>query len=129
MTRPDVPNSSPDWQQTTLWKLIENDTSSLGADVRRTLNECMPGIQLILSKGGTAATDFTLHDDGHASRVAERMCQIISSDVLDKLTVYELAFLLLSAYLHDIGMTPELKKVRTHYSYLLTGDSSAPRFP
>ena len=27
----------------------------------------------------------------------------------------------MSAYLHDIGMTPEFKKVDAHYRYLLTG--------
>ena len=33
---------------------------------------------------------------------------------------YELAFLLLSAYLHDIGMTPEYKKVNYHFVCLNT---------
>ena len=34
---------------------------------------------------------------------------------------YELALLLLSAYLHDIGMTPERGKVLSHYRLLLDG--------
>jgi hypothetical protein len=102
--------------------MIQGDRSPLASDVSTTLNGCMPPIQLVLDKGGTAATDFTLHDGGHAFRVAERMCKIIPTDVLEKLTIYELAFLLLSAYLHDIGMTPELRKVTAHYYYLLTGE-------
>jgi hypothetical protein len=34
----------------------------------------------------------------------------------------QVALLLFSAYLHDIGMTPERKKVTLHHNYLLTGD-------
>jgi Histidine kinase-, DNA gyrase B-, and HSP90-like ATPase len=122
MTGPTSSNLQSNWKETTLWKLIQENQSSLASSVSRTLNECMPNIQTILEKGGTAATDFTLHDGGHAFRVAERMCQITPDDVLKGLSVYELAFLLLSAYLHDIGMTPELRKVTTHYNFLLTGE-------
>jgi len=82
----------------------------------------MPQIEKILAVGGTAPLDFTLHDAGHSFRVAERMSQIIPSDVLPELSVYELALLLLSAYLHDIGMTPERRAVEAVYQFLLTGD-------
>ena len=102
--------------------MIQGDSSPLASDVTTTLKSCMPEIQLILDKGGTASTDFTLHDGGHAFRVAQRMCEIIPAEVLDQLSIYELAFLLLSAYLHDIGMTPELRKVTDHYNFLLTGE-------
>lgn len=122
MTRSTSLNLESNWKETTLWKMIQGDQSPLASSVSTTLNGCMPGIQLILDKGGTAATDFTLHDGGHAFRVAERMCQIIPGEVLEKLSIYELAFLLLSAYLHDIGMTPELRKVTAHYNFLLTGE-------
>ena len=50
------------------------------------------------------------------------MAEIIPDDVLPQLSTYELALLLLSAYLHDIGMTPEQRKVQTLYTYLLTND-------
>lgn len=122
MTGSDSLNRESSWERTTLWKMIQEDRSPLASNVSTTLNSCMPYIQLILNKGGTAATDFTLHDGGHAFRVAERMCQIILPEVLKALTVYELAFLLLSAYLHDIGMTPELKRVTAHYNFLLTSE-------
>lgn len=65
--------------------------------------------------------DFTLHDAEHSFRVAQRMTELIPPDVLPKLQAYELSLLLLSAYLHDIGMTPERKKVSGHYEYLLLG--------
>lgn len=90
--------------------------------MRTTLNECMPQIQKVLAQGQTSPSDFTLHDSGHAFRVARRMAEIVPPDVIPKLSTYDSALLLLSAYLHDIGMTPEQRKVTLHYQYLLTGD-------
>ncbi len=125
MTVSDSPKAVGDWRGTALWKLLGEDASPLARDVRHTLERCMPDIQTILSKGGTAATDFTLHDDGHAFRVAERMHEIIAPETLQGLSIYELAFLLLSAYLHDIGMTPQLRKVTSHFNFLLSGESDS----
>lgn len=82
----------------------------------------MPRIQSILSQGGTSSNDFTLHDIGHAFRVAKRMSEIVPPDVFEALSEYELGLMILSAYLHDIGMTPERRNVSLHYQYLLTGD-------
>ncbi|KKM67944.1 hypothetical protein LCGC14_1466020, partial [marine sediment metagenome] len=83
--------------------------------------ECMPSVQTVLAQAGTALTDFTLHDSGHAFRVAERMIEIIPAKVLPRMSAFELSLLLLSAYCHDIGMSPERRKVTSHYEYLLTG--------
>ena len=80
----------------------------------------MPEIQAVLNSGGTSPKDFTLHDAGHSFRVAERI-QSITRDVTEGLGVFELCLLLLSAYLHDIGMTPKFKKVDSLYAFLLTG--------
>jgi len=82
----------------------------------------LPDIETVLRAGGTSALDFTLHDSEHAYRVARRMAQLMPADVRCNLTAYELAFLLLSAYLHDVGMTPEQKRVTSHYRFLMTGN-------
>ncbi len=79
----------------------------------------MPKIQTVLSSGGTSPKDFTLHDAGHSFRVAQRM-ERVASDAMGALSPFELSLLLLSAYLHDIGMTPEVKKVDAHFNHLLT---------
>jgi hypothetical protein len=50
------------------------------------------------------------------------MYEIIPTTTLQILSIYELAILLLSAYCHDIGMTPEYKKVKKHYDCLLFGN-------
>jgi hypothetical protein len=79
----------------------------------------------LLRSAGTSPTDFTLHDEGHAFRVAERMAEIIPVDSWDRMSLYELLLLLLSAYLHDIGMVPELSRLQAVHDYILTGDSSS----
>lgn len=78
--------------------------------------------QTILAKSGTQPPDFTLHDENHAFRVAQRMAELLPSGLLPQLSNYELLMLLLAAYLHDIGMAPGRGRVRAHYTYLLTGN-------
>jgi hypothetical protein len=78
----------------------------------------------ILVSGGTSPTDFTLHDAEHAFRVAERMVDITPPDVFETLSLYELALLLQSAYLHDIGMTPQQSNEQAVHAFLATGDPS-----
>jgi hypothetical protein len=90
------------------------------ASTRQLLNAVMPEIEMALAKGGTAPVDFTLHDEDHAFRVAERMGELLPDEVSSKLTDFELTLLLLSAYLHDIGMTPTRDVVRRHHQYILT---------
>ncbi|HKW98327.1 MAG TPA: hypothetical protein VJN43_11390 [Bryobacteraceae bacterium] len=80
----------------------------------------MPEIERVLTQGGSSPKDFTLHDACHGFRVTEWMTQIIPGDVLKKLSANELALLLLSAYLHDIGMTPQWGKVSAHKEYLIS---------
>ncbi|WP_295396625.1 hypothetical protein [uncultured Thiodictyon sp.] len=116
-----------DWKQTAIYAEVDSGAQAGRpgfAEAKHLLDSCMNRIQAVLQQGGTAATDFTLHDAQHGYHVAERMVEIVPEDVLSRLTAFELALLLLSAYLHDIGMTPEQHRVRGHYRYLLTGEPS-----
>jgi hypothetical protein len=113
-----------DWKSTLLWAYLGQSKSVEAGAVRTTLETHMPDIQYVLAQGGTAPPDFTLHDAGHGFRVAQRMAEIVPEEVLSGLTAYELALLLMSAYLHDVGMTPARRKVTAHYKYLLTGERS-----
>jgi hypothetical protein len=108
------------WTDTQIWEELEKKQGEKEGAVQTFLNGFLPTIEKILTSGGTSPNDFTLHDAGHAFRVAKRMGDIVG-DLLSKLSVYDLALLLLSAYLHDIGMIPEEGKVNNHYKYLLTG--------
>jgi hypothetical protein len=110
-----------DWNECALWQILSNRDDVHARECYTTLARVMPKIQSVLKSGGTSPKDFTLHDEGHSFRVAQRMREI-AGDVTDVLSSFELALLLLSAYLHDIGMTPEFKKVEAHYQYLLTGE-------
>ena len=110
------------WERTELWKLILQRRTQEGRAIRLLLEKWLPQIEKILLYGGTAPLDFTLHDSAHAQRVAVRMTQLIPSDVVSGLSTYELALLLLAAYLHDIGMTPEQRKVFNHFQFLVAGN-------
>jgi len=116
-------DSNSEWQKCALWKTLASIDHPEARAVAKVVEGWMPAIELILAKGGTSAPDFTLHDPDHSRRVAEKMAEIIPIDVVGKLSAYYLALLLLSAYLHDVGMTPERRKVSSHYQYLLTGDA------
>ncbi len=109
------------WDGTLLWEVLSAGRTADENAARAALEAWMPGIEAVLKQGATSPADFTLHDAEHSFRVAQRMGEIIPSDVLPRLSGYELALLLLSAYLHDIGMTPERNRVRSHRDYLLSG--------
>jgi hypothetical protein len=118
------------WEESRLWAELEKKKGKGKAKapeaeaVCHTLQGVMPTIQQVLAQAGTSPTDFTLHDAGHGFRVAERMVELIGPKLLPKLSGYELGMLLLSAYLHDIGMTPQRGKVRGHLEHLLGAESS-----
>ncbi len=111
-----------DWQESPLWHLLERCEVDEAEEVRTLLKAMMPDIQAVLYAAQTAPTDFTLHDAQHAFRVSLRMAEVVPADVLNLLSCYEIALLLFSAYLHDIGMTPDQKLIQRHLTFLLTGD-------
>jgi hypothetical protein len=112
---------STSWKATEIWQTLEQHRGR-GADaVRNALRfeKCMDTIEAWLKHAAPDGTaDFTLHDHEHGFRVAQRMAQVMPKDVLPKLSAYELALLLMSAYLHDIGMTPKRGLVKGLWSYL-----------
>lgn len=114
------------WKKTQIWLKLSKIDNDEADKVKAFLSSdfCMDRIEKILNSGSTSPKDFTLHDADHSFRVAERMWEIIPVATQEILSEYELAFLLLSAYLHDIGMTPEYKKVNNHYLCLKTKTKS-----
>jgi len=122
--------SAAPWEQTMLWKRLTALAKKCSASktVHAQLTLWLPKIDAVLHSGGTQPKDFTLHDDAHALQVAQRMDQIITDTSRDSLSAYELALLLLAAWLHDIGMVPEVARFTAHRDYLLTGsrDSLTP---
>lgn len=119
------PEEVSDWTETALWAQLERDKSAEADAVRTTLKVCMTSIQSILNAASTSPTDFTLHDAAHAGRVAQCMAWLMPPETFDALSSYELALLLLSAYLHDIGMTPKQSKMDAVLEFLLTGSAAS----
>jgi hypothetical protein len=110
------------WQQTDLFlNLIARDSDTSNA-IQRTLDECVPDVEAILRSGGTSPTRFTLHDADHSFRVAQMMASLAGESFMRSCSDFEAGMLLLSAYLHDIGMTPERNVAKRHWDYLVTGN-------
>ena len=101
------------WTKTQIWNRIQKLESDEAKKISNFLMSdfCMDKIETILDNGNPYLKDFTLHDSDHSFRVAERIWEIIPPQTREILSEYELALLILSAYLHDIGMAPEFKKV------------------
>lgn len=57
--------------------------------------------------------EFTLHDSDHLFRVLYIMEKLLPEHVIKNLSSPELMLLILSAFLHDIGMAPDEKEVLT----------------
>jgi hypothetical protein len=110
-----------DWTDTKIWHQLEALTDGEATAAKALLTRRMPDIQAILSQAQTSPSDFTLHDTEHSFRVAEWMAEVIPGEVVSRLCPYELALLLLSAYLHDIGMTPQQGRVERHWGHLVYG--------
>ena len=121
MNQRNMESSNNRWRQTKIWLSLEERNGPAADSVKTFLKDVMPDIERVLNQGGTSALDFTLHDSEHSFRVSERMAELVPNDVFPSLGDYELALLLLSAYLHDIGMTPERGIVLSHYRFLLAG--------
>ncbi len=114
------------WEQTRLWVEICASGSQPSEATDRIATRMplfMADAEATLARGETAPADFTLHDEMHGFRVAERIADLIGVSRLREFSTTELALLLASAYLHDIGMTPGRGHVQRHRGYLISGDA------
>ncbi|HEX9983218.1 MAG TPA: hypothetical protein VGF69_08140 [Thermoanaerobaculia bacterium] len=91
------------WTDTALWQALErakagsDDTKARAAKhLAVRLELLMPDVVAVLASG-EAPADFTLHDEGHGFRVAERMLDVVTPELVGQLAATELALLLLSA--------------------------------
>lgn len=114
------------WTKTTLWKDLKSRSERRGRDhepaqeIIGTVQASLKKAERILKSAQGSPGDFTLHDQEHSFRVAERMYELVPKTQWRNMSGYEIALLLMAAYMHDIGMTPERKKVASVHKYLLT---------
>lgn len=109
------------WHATRLWGELSQRQGEPAAKLRRIIEDSLPEVETVLNKGDTMPGNFTLHDADHSWRVAEWMADLAGEDLLGEVSAQDLAMLLLSAFLHDVGMTPRIGKVNGIQTLLLTG--------
>jgi hypothetical protein len=109
----------PSWQGVALWADFADRCSE---NRRLPVERLLTAADQVLRSGDSSPSDFTLHDEGHARRVAEWIATVAYLDDGTRLSCPDIAMLLLAAYLHDIGMTPPQNTVRQHYDFLLTAE-------
>lgn len=110
------------WRATELWSELESRDQEPAPKLKLLLEDVLPQIEKVLNKADTMPGNFTLHEGDHSERVAAWMAELAGEDLLRQMSSDEVALLLCSAYLHDIGMTPRLGKVRDAYELLVSGD-------
>lgn len=101
------------WERLTRTKIYqtlyekEKDKSHYDQEVISLLN-CVSAIvkdtDILLSRIHDNFPEYTLHDTTHSVKIVELMDKIIPDKTLKSLNGLELSILILSAYLHDIGM-------------------------
>jgi hypothetical protein len=100
--------------------LLERTVSDVRAKrLIAVVDDILEKAEEVLRAGNTSPLDFTLHDDRHSFRVAELMVLVLPQDMLPVLANEEIGLLLLSAYLHDVGMTPERHSILKYRDLLI----------
>ncbi len=106
----------------------ENEDHQLSSKIIAIINEVSPLLQRIPEN----MPEFTLHDSSHSAKIVELMGKILPDEVLNNLNTIEISLLILSAYLHDIGMTCDKKEreniITTNEEYSILFKSNLDKF-
>jgi HD superfamily phosphodiesterase len=83
-----------------------------GEDLVHSLKLIKRRAEPLLAKIVETFPEYTIHDIRHSEKVLENLDEIIPDPLKEELNAYELYFIKIAAYLHDIGMVdfPELKE-------------------
>jgi hypothetical protein len=114
----------PGWETTDLWKGLTGRKGEPAVSLRRTMESVLPKVEAVLTDGDSSPGTFTLHSAHHSWNVAQHMARLAGKKLLSEMEPYDLGLLLLSAYLHDIGMTPPVSRLEGLKAYLLSGDEA-----
>lgn len=68
------------------------------------MKEIISDAKILLNRVSDTYPEYTLHDKTHSFNVLKLMDRIIPKETLEKMNELELTILILSAFLHDIGM-------------------------
>jgi hypothetical protein len=119
---------SSSWEETKLWAAICQRTDASDAAVAAATSKAMTLLHTVVASADDPEGALTWHDPSHALQVAELISEIVSDEGLERLAAHELSLLLLGAYAHDVGQTPQVARSSAHYAHLLSGqgDLSGP---
>jgi len=93
--------------QTKLWDLLQKKSwVNRTEDIASIECACKEAEDLLTRIPDTFPT-YTLHDATHSRNICDIMFNLLGEDGREKLTVIEIALLILSAFYHDIGMVYE----------------------
>lgn len=95
-----------------LLKLAENDS-----EIRSLLTIVESGVSYAETRAKTIIRymdEYTLHDETHLYRVLSLMEKIIPDTTLNNLQALELSLLILSAFFHDLGMSPKEREIKIY---------------
>ncbi|HEY9803385.1 MAG TPA: hypothetical protein V6D25_23780 [Leptolyngbyaceae cyanobacterium] len=127
--------TSEGYKKTKLYETLEGINTDESRLVKDKLAKIFEKLQSFLSSTDTEriiTNNFTLYDPERGDRVAQRVVDVISPELLsqenneNKLSAWELGLLLLSVYLLDVCLTPKMGKVALYYNYLLKGEKNLP---
>lgn len=89
-----------------------NESTTVDSNVSDTIHKCIlyayDKAKLIIKY----MPEYTLHDSEHLFRVLYLMEKLIPEENLEKLTVPEIMLLILSAFFHDLGMSPDENEIK-----------------
>jgi hypothetical protein len=93
--------------KSTLFQEFVNKTPSTNehlSELQGIVARVVKDAEALLPRYSETHPEYTLHDSAHSVKVIELMGLIIPKDTLEKLNSLELAMLIRTAYVHDIGM-------------------------
>lgn len=99
-----IPTAPENYQETKLYKLLiekSKATDGLAEKVTTFINTAKPLQELIISG---PFKDYTLHNPNHSKKLIHLAEYIIPETTFEHLSALDLTILLMSFYLHDLGM-------------------------
>lgn len=96
-----------------LWKVLvekckSNNCENIVALIREVGNYSINKLKTVIKY----MSEFTLHDEVHVFNMLLIVDKLIPLDTLEKLSIPDLMMIVLSVFLHDIGMCPEEQYIR-----------------
>lgn len=93
------------------------DLSESDSEIKSLLTIVEGGVSYAEARAKTTIRymdEYTLHDETHLYRVLSLMELIIPEETLNNLQALELSLLILSAFFHDLGMSPKEREIKIY---------------